>query len=163
MDFTLKNGTVTQIDDEDLDLIKDHCWCSNVQPRVNRTVTYIIARLKINGVKTSMSLQRFIMQHHAGRPLTRKEVVDHINADTLDNRKQNLRIVSHSQNHGNTLRKPGKSLPKGVHKNLSPRARKKYIAIIAGKWIGSFSTVAEAHQAYKDAATARYGDCAKFD
>lgn len=42
-------------------------------------------------------------------------VVDHINHDTLDNRKQNLRIVTHSQNHMNRKKKFGKNGYYGIY------------------------------------------------
>lgn len=167
MQFTLKNGTVTQIDDEDMDLVSPHGWCSSHQRRVNRTATYIIGRIKFDGVKKSIGLHRFIIQHHAGRLLTREEIIDHINGDTLDNRKQNLRIVTHSQNKANTARRSGKGLPKGVTHSRYGKIRKdglpRYIASFGGKHLGTFLTPEAASAAYVKAAEAKWGDYHRAD
>jgi len=75
------------IDLEDLDKVKEHCWkvsergyVQSVSPMVNRKRTYII-------------LHRFVMNCTDS-----SMVVDHINHNTSDNRKCNLRICTPSQN-----------------------------------------------------------------
>jgi hypothetical protein len=54
-------------------------------------------------------------------------MVDHINGDTLDNRKANLRLCTNSQNQQNTASRGGSSKYKGVS-----FLKKK------GKWIAAF-------------------------
>jgi hypothetical protein len=89
--------------------------------------------------------------------------VDHINGDRLDNRRENLRIVTRSQNAMN--RKWNGSKPKGVSRNYNPRSLKPFTARIQfnGKpiFLGNFSTVEEAAQAYNEAAAKYFGEYAR--
>lgn len=73
------------IDFDDYEKIKDMCWSLSDHG-------YIKNSSKTNG---NISLHRFIMNCKKG------EIVDHINRNRLDNRKENLRIVSCSQNNYN--------------------------------------------------------------
>ena len=68
-----------------------------------------------------------------------KLMVDHINHNTLDNRKCNLRIVSHFGNQQN--RKDNKSGKAGVY--WSSRD-KRYVARLGTKWLGSSKDFNEA-------------------
>lgn len=90
----------TKVDIDDLDLILNTCrWFAH--PR--KTDNYIINR---SGEK----LHRLITK------CPKNMVVDHINGDTLDNRKSNLRIVSQVDNIRNRNRKLSK-LGKGISMN----------------------------------------------
>ena len=71
------------IDKEDLPLYEQFTW---VYVRSNHQLTYAIKS------KTRERFHRIVMG------ATSNQIVDHINGNTLDNRKQNLRIVSHQEN-----------------------------------------------------------------
>ena len=79
-----------KIDLDDVQKIKDYNW----QIRKSSSFFYVQAKVK-NNIKTTMSLHRLIMD------CPKELVVDHINHDTLDNRKCNLRICTTGENNQN--------------------------------------------------------------
>lgn len=89
--------------------------------------------------------------------------IDHINNNVLDNRKENLRLVTRSYNNANARKRSDNTTGyKGVYK-LKDRPRKKpYQAYITHKGkrqsLGMHKTAKEAAQAYNDKATELYGD-----
>lgn len=86
--------------------------------------------------------------------------VDHINGDTLDNRRNNLRIVTSQQNKFNTLQKNKKSgLPKGVTKH-GPSYRAAIWWNYQRYYLGTFPTIELAKQAYLRAAQSFQGNYA---
>lgn len=85
MKITLTNGDVTIIDDCDAGLVLSKRWHCTKQPGGNK-----YAKRK-EGQKT-VYLAREIVG------ATPDQDVDHINGDTLDNRRSNLRLVTKSQN-----------------------------------------------------------------
>lgn len=88
------------IDLDDYEKVKDYCWHLNAQ----------------GYVETSLNpgrhfLHRFVMD------CPKDKYVDHINHNILDNRKENLRIVTASQNTMNTkVRKDSETQLKGIHR-----------------------------------------------
>jgi len=86
--------------------------------------------------------------------------IDHKNGDFTDNRFENLRASSISQNAGNTKMHADNSVGlKGVY-----RKRNKFAARIrcgAAYNLGVFDTPEEAHAAYVDAAKKYFGDFAR--
>lgn len=76
------------IDTEDIPLLKNHKWRSVIKKRGNKELHYL-------GTGHTIYFHRIL----TGSPDTE---VDHINRNTLDNRKNNLRIVSKSLNRLNT-------------------------------------------------------------
>jgi hypothetical protein len=92
--------------------------------------------------------------------------IDHINGNTKDNRIDNLREATRSQNLGNRkINKNNKTGLKGVYLDY----RGKYRAqITAGgnsktKYIGSFTTAQEAHTAYMAEAVRHFGPFARAE
>lgn len=88
--------------------------------------------------------------------------VDHINRNKLDNRRENLRIATRSQNQHNTPpRKNNKSGFKGVSWSNS---NQKWLVNITSNskmtHIGFFNTKEEAARAYNIAAQERFGEFA---
>lgn len=116
---------------------------------------YVIARgglPRTGGSRGKVLLARQIMQPPDGL------FVDHINHDTLDNRRRNLRLASRAQNQMNR-RTVARALPKGVRLH-----RGRFDAQIklhgVRHWLGSFDTPEEAHAAYASAAARLHGEFA---
>lgn len=99
-------------------------------------------------------VHRLIYQLHHGKA---PEIVDHINRNSLDNRIENLREASHSENLWNIgLNKNNKSKYKGVH---YCKTTNKFVAMIQinkkRKNLGLFKNAEEAYQAYCKASEKR--------
>jgi len=115
----------------------------------------------------SVQLHRFLMDPPSDM------VVDHINGDTLDNRRSNLRICTRIENFRNRKRsKNNTSGYKGVHyaqktKDMINELTKPWIARLSlvGKrlYLGNYSTPEEAGRAYDEAAKKHYGEFAKLN
>jgi len=60
---------------------------------------------------------RLVMERHIGRPLLRTEHIHHINEDHLDNRIENLQIVSIAEH--NAIHRKGKPLSSELKQKLS--------------------------------------------
>jgi hypothetical protein len=74
----------------------------------------------LKGCKSIKSMSRLIMQPEKGK------IVDHINRDKKDNRRENLRCVTHAQNNQNRTKKEGcSSCYNGV---VYEKHKKKFIA-----------------------------------
>lgn len=90
------------VDAEDIDLLRDMRWyIANTGYATHSTWD---AKAKRRG---SVLLHRLIAGRMLGRALERGEEVDHISGDRLENRRCNLRVVSHQNNMRN----------QGKHKN----------------------------------------------
>lgn len=97
-------GHFVLVDDEDFDRLDCHPWYIS-----NRG--YVIRFETLNGRRRCMQMHRRVL----GIDKDDKRVVDHINGDQLDNRKENLRVCTQAQNMCNTnLYKNNKSGYKGV-------------------------------------------------
>lgn len=92
----LKHGNIFYkclIDEEDCHLIEKYAWWVRYDKHSKRY--YVSGYEKHNESHKFLQLHRIIMNCPIGL------CVDHINHDGLDNRKCNLRIVTHAQNQQN--------------------------------------------------------------
>lgn len=89
MQIDLGKGYYTIIDDEDYEKISKYKWYS----LKNRNRIIATARVTINKKRKRIQLHRIILNM-----TDPKIIVDHINRNTLDNRKCNLRICTNQQN-----------------------------------------------------------------
>ena len=90
-------------------------------------------------------------------------VIDHINRDPLDNRRDNLRIVTRQENLMNlSIKKTNKSGVAGVHRD---KKNGKWRAQITYKYkqinLGCFDTLEAAAKARKDAEEEYFGEFAR--
>lgn len=58
---------------------------------------YIEGRVLINGKQVLVKQHRWVMENHIGRPLLKTETLHHINGNKLDNRIENLKIMTHGE------------------------------------------------------------------
>ena len=148
------------VDDEDYDYLIQFNWSV---AKSYRTLFYAMRGTwdKITHKKSCIQMHRLIMNCPQGM------VIDHINHDGLDNRKENLRICTHAENSRN--RKMGHrtdSKYKGVLRYKDKRRPKinKWKAIIStgGKclYLGSYNTEKEAAIAYNAKAKELFGEFA---
>lgn len=86
--------------------------------------------------------------------------VDHVNKNKKDNRIENLRECTHSENHGN--RKPKNKL-RGVSYNIKHKNWKVRIYTVKGNFHGTFKTKEEAVKAYNEKAVLFFGSFAELN
>ena len=116
---------------------------------------YVCAKRCIDGVRESVLLHRLVLDAPDGVD------VDHINRNTLDNRRSNLRLASRSENNANRgLQKNNSSGFRGVRLSKG----RYWIAQIKvdGRqiYLGSFPSAFDAALAYDRACLIRSGDFA---
>ena len=116
-----------------------------------------MAKVRVNGVRKQkqFSIHRMLMGDPEGKQ------VDHINHDTLDCRKANLRVVTCAQNQWNR-RGPQENNTTGFRGVQWRKDRKKFIARLKVngelKHIGTFETKELAHAAYAQANKKFFGE-----
>lgn len=106
-------------------------------------------------------LHRVILARAIGRELQKGEECDHINGNTLDNRRENLRAATHAQNMKNA-KKQRRQLYKGVTRR-GEQWRARIMCNGVSRHLGYFETAKEAHEAYCRAAKELHGEFARFE
>ncbi len=151
------DGTCTQVDAEDYPFLSEFIW-SRGSHGDGRTYVYRYETVEQGSNK--LYIHRVILA--AGSD----EMVDHINGDTLDNRRANLRITTSQGNAQNRakVRTYKKKRPTSPYKGVSwVKARGMYRAYmhLNGKQIhlGYFVDPVEAAKAYDRVVTEHYEVC----
>lgn len=154
----LTKGESAVVDDEDFDRFSRYRWCLHGDGYAAR------------GYNREGKV-RIVKLHHEilGIPELGREV-DHINGDKLDNRKCNLRFVTHQQNIFNTKKRiaasPGvkPSKYKGVVWRNDRNKWRSSITIDGEKvYLGLFLSEQEAARAYNLAASRLFGEFARLN
>lgn len=146
-----KDGFTLLLDDDDYDRLSRYAWRANIH---KGSKPYFGRRLSNGNI---ILIHREILDAPDGF------LVDHINGDTCDNRKANLRIATHSQsqqNKGKTLR-PTSSQYKGVHLHKGRWVSEIRINKDKRLHLGNFTDEKEAAKAYDDAARLYHGEFAR--
>ncbi len=144
----LTQGKVAIVDDEDYEELSKYNWSAL---RGGSGVYY--ARRKKD--KKMLIMHRIILNAKYG------EMVDHINHNGLDNRKENLRICTNSQNQMNRKRNIGVSKYKGVHwSKHSNKWRARITKNGKNAHLGLFGSEKDAARAYNKKATILFGEFA---
>lgn len=120
-EISLTKGYVALVDDEDYEELSKHKWrvCKmRGGPKAQRQ-----SRRDASGKRTSVYMHRQITNAPPGL------VVDHLNHDTLDNQRANLRVCTCAQNGANMRKRPG----------LSSRFKGVSWYALCGKWRASIT------------------------
>jgi hypothetical protein len=127
------------IDAEDLPKVETipNTWCASWNP--NARGFYVHRNVTVGRKHTTFTIHRFITDAPKGLQ------VDHRNHDTLDNRRSNLRVTTHS---GNQMNRRGANRDNKMgHRGIRRRGSKFELRVrIDGKveYIGLFATLDEA-------------------
>jgi hypothetical protein len=147
----LTTGEVALVSKQDYNSISSYNWYRKKVAKDGWENIY--AQTNIDG--TSVSMHRLIMDFP-------NDEVDHINGDGLDNRRENLRLCSHSQNlcnQGST--ENSSSQFKGVYRSKRGRWRAELNYEGCRYRLGIFDSEREAALAYDRKALEIHGDFAR--
>ena len=146
----LSQGKVAKISTSDIDLVSGFNW--NVRTDGPRLYAARSTPRDSEYKQASVVMHRAIMNPENGF------VVDHINGDGLDNRRENLRVCTTQENCWNSKKKTtNKSGFKGVSIHVSGKWRA--TIFVSGKQIslGLYQSPEDAAEAYKKAASEKFG------
>jgi hypothetical protein len=156
----LSRGLYCVVDAADFERLSQWKWHAN-HPGSNPSRFYALRNRPVRdgGKRGIVSMHRQILDAPAGIE------VDHVNGDSLDNRRANLRLATSSQNHANQGKRSKNS---SGYKGVSFVAqRNNWLAQISvdGKQmnLGRFPTRRDAARAYDRAALEHFGEFARLN
>ncbi len=154
----LTQGKYAIVDPDDFYWLSRHKWTAS---RVYTKFYAVRSELcRTSGKRKSLRMHREIAHTPEGLEC------DHINGNSLDNRKANLRSATRQQNCWNSRKRRPKSLSKYKGVSYSKRGRPwKAQLIVDGKriYLGSFDKEKAAAKAYDAAAKKYFGDFAALN
>ena len=149
----LSRGLETIVDENMFEELSKHKW------HIHDSRGKLYAYGYIRHLRRHVKMHRMIINAPSDKD------VDHINGDTLDNRKSNLRLCNQSQNQANRkMNKNNKSGYRGVHWDEQGRRWKAQIKVNGKKiGLGLFYDKNEAALAYNIAAKESFGEFASLN
>jgi len=156
-------GKFSEIDDIDFDMVSKYKWYLYY---FKTSSNYYIKRgFKINGKWKTIYLHKYIMNVDTA--------IDHVDGNTLNNKRSNLRVCTHSGNSRNKKKNSNsQSKYKGVTKNTHPnrpyvywKARIKLVdrSITLGNFPFNEEGEVLAAKAYNEAAIKYFGEFARLN
>lgn len=152
-EIDLGNGNKTIIDDESVPLISGYLWRKKYNGYVG---AYERGRSRLTA--------KIVYIHRIILGITERSIsVDHINGDPLDNRKQNLRLATQTQNNANQRNQEGcSSKYKGVSFNKEKNKWNAYINCNHKRYrLGYFNSEFMAAITYDKMAKLLFGEYAR--
>lgn len=165
IEIQLTRGQVAIIDAIDADLASSK-WYAQLSPRYTGGGKFLAARGVQRKCKNKTYLMhRVILARMIGRDLEPHEKVDHIDGDTLNNQRENLRLATNSQNMCNRGKQANNTSGyKGVswHK---PTGRWQAVIKLNGilRHLGRFDDPEDAARTYDAAAIRLHGEFARLN
>lgn len=150
----LNNGYLCIIDSADIHKISEHKWSIFINKAGN---VYVMTHIYFGNKRKTIFMHRFLMN-----VFDRKIQIDHMNHNTLDNRKCNLRTCTNTENSRNKSKsKNNKTGYKGVHLF---KENGRYMASIGFNkkqiYLGMYDNPVDAAIAYNNAALKYHGEFA---
>jgi hypothetical protein len=152
----LTKGQFALVDEKDFEDLSKYKWCASQK----RGSYYAIRGTEIGYRKRTIPMHRQILQ------LENSRECDHINGDTLDNRRENLRECSHAENLANSRKQRGgnSSRFKGVYWAKQIQRWRAQIRWHGHKRsLGCYLNEQDAALAYNEAAEKLFGDFARLN
>lgn len=152
----LTQGKVALVDDEDYEALAAHKWCAHK----NRSGRFYATRSKPRGtgVRGVIRMHAVVARTPAGMD------TDHVDGDSLNNRRENLRVCTRAENMANRGKnKNNTSGFKGVFRFAQNRKSPWVAQIQKGgqsTYLGYFPTAEAAARAYDEAARSLHGEFA---
>jgi hypothetical protein len=157
----LTRGYIAKISDEDFEEISKYKW--HIIFKRKNGKPYANTSIHISGSGKNRKKKNITMHRMVAKTDTH---VDHINGDTLDNQRSNLRSCSNSQNHMNIpkMNKTTTSKYKGVSKRKNTN-KWRVVIRVSGKHmeLGSFDSEVIAAKVYNEAAIKHHGEFANLN
>lgn len=133
------------LDSADIDVLGAYEW--SVTAFRSNFCRYAYRRSRSDGI---ILLHRAIMQPASGM------VVDHVNGNSVDNRRANLRIVTAQQN-SSRIHHPARGATSSGYRGVYDQGNGRYTAIISlggrRQYLGTYGDPADAARAFDAAAT----------
>lgn len=138
------------VDDEDFTSLNEYIWCATVKHHQKAPDEYYATRKSGN---------KHILMHRIILNAPKGQNVDHIDGNSLNNQRANLRLATQSQNGCNRGKsKVNTSGYKGVFLERSTGRFRARIGLNHKKYhIGVYATAREAAKAYNDMAVQLHG------
>ena len=155
-EIQLTQGKVALVDDEDFEYLNQWKWFANNM----KGNFYAVRAITVSKCKQkSISMHRLIMKPE------KENVIDHLDGNSLNNQKNNLRICTHAENMRNSkIYSNNTSGFKGVYWHKQTAKWMAYIRINNKQLhLGLFIDPKEAARAYNAAAIKHHGEFANLN